>query len=106
MPNIKLSIFVQQWFFDIFLNNKGSQIAIVAFLSRFESYHDIIKRMTNRDSIPSIAEFSRFHNPDILLISLRFLHIVESIELDQKVMIFWIFDSFDVKGEGESVEKV
>ena len=92
MADIEFTIFVEQWFFDIFLYDEGSESAITIFLFGFDPQFDILNAMADSDAIASIAIFSRFYNPYIFDISILFLLLffLDDTIIFLKLFKFWI----------------
>lgn len=65
VTNIKFSLIVQHWVFNILLKYKSSKLTVTIFLPAFEPDYDIIKTITNCYSIASICVLTWFNNPNI-----------------------------------------
>ena len=68
MSDIKFSVVVEQWIFNIFLNDECSKTAIFVSLPTFYSQPDIFKFMIYIYTFTLITTFSRFYDPNIILI--------------------------------------
>ena len=96
MSDVKFSVFIEKRFFYIFLDDETSVTSIIAFLSAFYSYVDVVKRITYAYTFASVWVLSWFDNPHIFLFrSIFFLQRLEFTVTEQKVFILGIVNSFD-----------
>ena len=105
MANVEFSIFVEQWLFDVLLDDESTRSAIVAFLPSFESDMHIIQRIAHANAVASIAVLPWFDNPHILLLTILLLKALETVVVGQEVLVLWVVETFDqVEGQRQGVE--
>jgi len=95
MSNIKLSIFIQQWFFNIFLQNVGFLYSVIVLLLFFQYRIQLVNLIYDSYSLTSIGKFSRFDYPNIFKFCCLFFHLtLDLFKLTNKLFIGRIGNSF------------
>jgi hypothetical protein len=105
VTNVEFSVFIEQWLFDVLLDDESTRRAIVALLPSFESDMHIIQRIAHADAVASIAVLSWFNNPHILLLAILLLKALETVVVGQEILVLGVVKAFDqVEGQRQGFE--
>ena len=108
MSDIEFSVFIEKRFLYVFLDDETSVTSIVAFLSAFYSYVDVVERIAYAYAFAPVWVFSWFDNPHIFFLrTILFLQRFKSAMTEQEIFILWIVNSFDqMEGERNIAEDI
>ena len=106
MPDVKFPPIVEEWSFNVLLNDKGSKFSVAISFPAFEPDNDIIKRIRDSDAVAPIGIFSWFNDPHIFETGLVFLFLNFLIIFPKHLKLVILNSLADVKSSGDHAEWV
>ena len=91
MAQVELPLVVKKRVLDVFLENKGSQLAIAVPLPALQTHLDIIQSIAYCNAIASICVLSWFHYPNISDMLLALLFLFDHFVIFGEAKVLWVF---------------
>lgn len=111
MTNVKFSLTVKHWLIQILLDDIGLPISILMFFLLLHNGFNLVKGLTDNNSISPITKLTWFNNPDIFalfdFLSVLFVGFILLIIIVQEFEVLRIFKPMlNVKSQWQKLKEI